>query len=203
MGRIALFETYTRRKDGMFRENIGERETIHFCQCHCYEEPKNLRDLVNNTDEVIKVVKGRIDDVDSDRLWKIPIHPCKRVYPTINGKDIRHYLITQKERQRCAAILNTTKKPISPYYLLYRCIRTGKIRYKGIFLRDYFSSNEQYSLAVERIKSGWTVERAIEEKGIKYSFRENGLKGSEALRIKLGLKTRGQAMAWLARKGLA
>lgn len=191
------------RTDNVFRHHAAERELIQFCQCHEYDEQKNLRDIVNNTDEVVKVVKQRIDDVDNNRYWSLKIMPSKQNYPKINGKDIRNYLVTQKERTRCSVIMRATKKYISPYYLLYRCIRTGKIRYKGQFLRDYFSSNEQYMLAAQRIKEGWTVERAIAEKNIKYSFHENGIKGSEGLRIKLGLKTRGQAMAWLAKKGLA
>lgn len=181
---------------------MKEREFINYSQCHAYEEPKNLRDIINNCDEVARVVKQRIEDVDAGRLWQLKIQPCKHTYPKINGKDIRHYLLTQKERIRCLAIMRTSKKEISPFYLLYRCIRTGKIRYKGIPLSHYFTK-EQYLIAVQRIKHGWSVERAIAEKNIKYSFHENGMKGSEALRIKLGMKTRAQAMYWLAAKGLA
>ena len=179
-----------------------ERELGRVCQFHEYKEPKNLRDCVNNTDEVLKVVRNRIDDVENNRLPIPKIHPTRNVYPTINGKDIRCYLFTLKERQRCLIIMRQHKE-ISPYYLLYKSIRTGKIRYNGKFLRDYFSSNDQYLLAASRIKHGWTVERAIKEKDAKYSFHDNGMKGSEALRIKLGLKTRTQAMWWLKNKGLA
>lgn len=180
-----------------------EREFAKVCQFHEYKEQKILRDCVNNSDEVEKVVRCRIDDVDSGRLPIMKVQQKNHIYPKINGKDIRCYLFTIKERQRCLAILKTTKKQISPYYLLYRCIRTGKIRYKGSFLRDFFASNEQYLLAISRIKHGWSVERAIAEKDIKHSFSENGKKGAEALRIKLGLKTISQTMYWLKNKGYA
>jgi len=180
-----------------------ERELGRVCQFHEYKEPKSLRECVNNTAEVVKIVKNRIDDIENNRLPVPEVIQKKVVYPTINGKDIRHYLINHKERLRCSMILRTTKKNISPHYLLYRCIRKGNIRYKGEPLRNYFSSNEQYLLAASRIKHGWSVERAIAERNVKYSFHDNGMKGSEALRIKLGLKTRGQAMRWLAYRGMA
>lgn len=179
------------------------REEAKNCHFHEIKEQKNLRDIISNSEEVLRIVRQRIDNIEKCSLTVPKVIQRKNSYPKINGKDIRCYLINQKERCRCLMILHNTKGKISPYFLLYKSIRTNKIRYKGKFLRDFFHSNENYLLAISRIKHGWSIERAIAEQNKKYSFHENGIKGVETLRIKKGFKSRSQTMFYLKIMGLA
>lgn len=170
-------------------------------QFHTFKEYKTVRESVNSQDEVVEVVKKRIDYINKNGKPKRKIKKTFRQYPKINGVDIRNYLITPQEKQRCNHIVARLKDYVSPYYILYKCIMTGKIRYKGQYLRDYFDSNEQYVLAHSRIKAGWTVDRAINEKYTIYSFHDNGIKGVNFVRDKLGFKSNAQTMFYLKNKG--